>query len=278
MSLTGEQRLRDRERIAIAWSLALLLAMGVVAAVRLAGAEWSEAFVQGLVAIGGVLALTYRNRPRVRIRFLHRHALYLEIVNTGNRVAKQVVVNVHPPIDYRSTGRGSVGGREEFGLREGFGDMDRDQRYVVYLGSSAKVPFTKDTVFEVSYKRGWWFGWQSVRVTYGGSGWDFSLGSDRGTAEGDLVQAIQNFDKKMDRMTDAIKVIGDRLRPPLEGGLDIEWKECPSCNWDRFCFIPTSGSSTFRCVNCLSDYEPDCGCEVTWCQHRPAPQQCERTA
>ena len=71
----------------------LLLAGGVLVVLVLclwAGAEWSEAIVQGAAAIGGLLYWDYRARPRVTLRILSGNGLYLEFVNVGNRVAKHV--------------------------------------------------------------------------------------------------------------------------------------------------------------------------------------------
>ncbi|MXW63034.1 MAG: hypothetical protein F4028_10230 [Acidimicrobiaceae bacterium] len=99
-----------------------------------AGSEWSEAFVQGLAALGALWYWAYRSRPQLTLRILCPDAFYLELMNVGNRVAKQVRVKCAPPVPLSELG---IDSDESvvFGPVEDFGDMGPDQRYVVFLGA-----------------------------------------------------------------------------------------------------------------------------------------------
>ena len=105
-------------------------------------AEWSQAVIQALAALGGLWFWLYRSRPRVVLRLKSNNGLYLELANVGSRAAKKVEMRVDPPIPWKTTL--GLAPREQFGPVEDFGDMDQGQRYVVLVGSP--VPHTVDVL------------------------------------------------------------------------------------------------------------------------------------
>ena len=92
--------------------------------VWLVGSEWSEAIIQGFAALGALWYWAYQSRPRVNLRWLFSGAHYLELTNTGNRVAKQVQIKCDPPIPWNKTGIDPDGSNTRpyhFGPIEDFG-------------------------------------------------------------------------------------------------------------------------------------------------------------
>ena len=179
-----------RRRIAI-W---LLVAIGLALVIGLliwAGHDWSEAIVQGLAALGGAWFWAYRSRPRVTLRLTSSDSLYLELANLGNRVAKHVEVRCEPPIPWKTTL--ALAPREEFGLFEDFGDMDRDQRYVVLFGSPGKATASalENTTFEVSHESPWGFGRRKSKIRFG-TGVLSTIREDAPTAIGQIARKPRN--------------------------------------------------------------------------------------
>lgn len=83
-----------------AWVLVALAGYSVGCFVFWAGAQWSEAIIQALAAIGGLWYWAYRSRPRVTLRLMKGVDMYLELTNVGNRVAKQVRLSSHSSVRF----------------------------------------------------------------------------------------------------------------------------------------------------------------------------------
>ena len=125
---------------------------------KVTGAEWSQAIIQGLVALGGLWYAAYRSRPRVTLHLrIEQTLVYLDLANIGNRVARQVKVKCDPPIPLKKT-LGPQHSHELFGLCESFGDMDRGQRYEMAVGKSMGSELADEldkATFTVSHKSTW---------------------------------------------------------------------------------------------------------------------------
>ena len=196
----------------------LLLVGGVLVVLVLclwAGAKWSEAIVQGAAAIGGLLYWDYRARPRVTLRILSGNGLYLEFVNVGNRVAKHVEVRCEPPIPWETklTTPGAV-----FGPVEHFGDMDRNQRYVILIRNQTpeSADLLEKTTFEVSHGSNWGFGRRKSTIQVRGLGWRGSLEEGAATPIGEIADTVKKQEQQLKKIGEAITTVGQRLRPPLE--------------------------------------------------------------
>lgn len=68
--------MRQKGAPAFRWLLAAAAIAAIIAFALWAGAEWSEAIVQAIAAIGGLLYWLSRGRPRVTLRLLSRSGLY----------------------------------------------------------------------------------------------------------------------------------------------------------------------------------------------------------
>lgn len=259
------------------WLLVAVAVALIVVLMVWAGADWSEAIVQGLAALGGAWFWAYRSRPRVTLRLRSADSVYLELANVGNRVAKEVRVRCDPPIPWNTTM--AISSKAEFGPVENFGDMDVDQRYVVPVGglSKATAAALEETTFAVSHKRTWGFGRRESTIRFGDSALS-TIRDDAPTAIGQLVNEAKRHGKKLDRIEQAANTVADRLLPPAEGGVEIALKACATCDWHRFCYSGDTANAAFWCANCGSQYERNMNCECAgmWCKHRPAPRQCSR--
>ena len=273
-------KMRQKGAPALRWLLVVGATAALAAITLWAGAEWSEAIVQAIAAaIGGLLYWLSRSRPRVTLRLLSSAGLYLELVNVGNRVAKGVVVSCRPPVRYKDTlGRDSLASREAFGPVEDFGDMDQNQRYVVMVGIPGQAVETlENTTFEVSHESTWGFRRRKATFRFGGSGWRSTLGEGAATPIGEIATTVKKYEKKLEKIGEALDTVGRRLRPPERGGEDIDFKSCATCGWKRFTYFH-GNIPRFWCANCNEQYEitADCGCQGMWCEHSPAPPQCTR--
>ncbi len=209
---------RSRAKRIAGW---LFVAVGVALAaliVWLVGSEWSEGIVQGLAALGALWYWAYRSRPRVNLRLLFSGGLYLELTNTGNRVAKQVRIKCEPPIPWDSTGIASDGGKTRqylLGPIEDFGDMAPDQRYVVFFGSP--LPQTVEaldaTGFEISHESTWGFRRRRSNMRFGGSGARRSMPEITATPLDEISQAVKAQHKELDKIRKSIDALPGRLAP-----------------------------------------------------------------
>lgn len=196
----------------IGWWLVAALAVAAAAwLVRRAGHEWSEAVVQALAALGALWYWAYRSRPRVTLRLLHSGGLYLELRNTGNRVAKQVRISCEPPILWNETGVAAK--RDQFGPVEDFGDMAPDQRYVVIVGTpSPRTAEALDaTRFEVSHESTWGIRRRRSQMRFSGSGAQSSLRDETATPLGELTKAVKAQQKELDKIRRSIDAVPRRL-------------------------------------------------------------------
>lgn len=180
-------------------------------------AEWSQAIIQALAALGGLWFWLYRSRPRVVLRLKSNDGLFIELDNVGSRVAKRVEMRVDPPIPWKTTL--VTAPREQFGPVEDFGDMDQGQRYVVLVGSA--VPHTIDvvnaTTFVVSHESTWGFRRRKSTRRFGGSGGRSDLGEGAATPLGEIAKTVKEQRKALERIEGAIQAVGRRLPPPAEG-------------------------------------------------------------
>ena len=275
----GFAKMKKKGALALRWLVVAVAIAALMAFALWAGAEWSEAIVQAIAAIGGLLYWLSRSRPRVTLRLISSGGLYLELLNVGNRVAKGVVVSCDPPIRYKDTlGRDSLASRETFGPFEDFGDMDRNQRYVVMVGTPGRAVETLEkTTFEVSHERPWGFRRRKATFRFGGSGWRTTLGEGTATTMGDIATTVKKYEQKLEEIGRAIKTVSHRLLPPEQGGEDIDLKSCAACGWKWFTYHGNYGPM-FLCANCGETYEitADCECKGMWCEHSPSPPQCTR--
>lgn len=179
-------------------------------------AEWSQAIIQALAALGGLWFWLYRSRPRVVLRLKSSDGLYLELVNVGSRAAKKVEMRVDPPIPWETTL--GLAPREQFGPVEDFGDMDQGQRYVVLVGSP--VPHTVDvlnaTTFVVSHESTWGFRRRKSTRRFGGSGGRSDLGVGAATPIGAIAETVKNQGQTLEKIEGAIQAVGRRLPAPAE--------------------------------------------------------------
>ena len=180
-------------------------------------AEWSQAIIQALAALGGLWFWLYRSRPRVVLRLKSNAGLFLELDNVGSRVAKKVEMRVDPPIPWKTTL--VTAPREQFGPVEGFGDMDQGQRYVVLVGSA--VPHTVDvintTTFVVSHESTWGFRRRKSTRRFGGSGGRSDLGEGAATPIGAIAETVKKQGQTLEKIEGAIQAVGRRLPSPTEG-------------------------------------------------------------
>ena len=209
-----ETRLRAR-RIGF-WLLAALAVALAAVLVRWVGSEWSEATVQGLAALGALWYWAYRSRPRVNLRILHSGGLYLELMNTGNRVAKQVRVKCDPPIPWSEIGVTAISGdtrQDLLGPSGDFGDMAPDQRYVIMFGSASPrtVEVLDKTRFEISHEGTWGFWRRRFPMQFGGSGAQASLEDITATPFGAIAKALEAQQKEFDKIYRSIDALPDRL-------------------------------------------------------------------
>lgn len=199
------------------WLIVISAFALAVALVHTAGPEWSEAIVQALAALGGLFYWAYLSRPRVGLRLLSSNGMLLELVNAGNRVARGVTLRCTPPIPWDETL--SMAPRDTFGPIEHFGDMDRDQRYVVLFGSSTphSIDVLNTITFELTHKSTWGFRRRSSTFVFGGSGARSSLaGESTGTPLGELVEAIKKHEEKMDSIVKVLSNVESRLQLPTK--------------------------------------------------------------
>lgn len=207
-AMTRAKRIARWFVVAAAVALAALLVWGV-------GSEWSEALVQGLVALGALWYWAYRSRPRVNLRLLHSGGLYLEMMNTGNRVAKRVRIKCEPPIPWSETGVTAIGSteRNQFGPIEDFGDMAPDQRHVIIFGTPS--PRTAEALeavrFEVSHEGTWGFRRWKIPMQFGGSGARSSLRDITATPLAELEKALKAQQKELDKIRRSIDALPGRL-------------------------------------------------------------------
>ncbi len=273
-------RKRTTKRTA-GWVLVALALVLLVMLVRRIGADWSEAIVQGLAALGGAWFWAYRSRPRMTLHLGMRRGLtYLDLENTGNRAAKRVQVRCQPPLSVKEL-LGTADDIGDFGPVENFGDMDRGQRYSVAVSvyGPDMVSTLENTTFEVSHESTWGFRRHRSTLTFGGAGVRRGSSEDASTPLGKIASAVSGHGQKLDKIGRSVDTVARRLVPPAEGGDEISLKACASCGWGRFGYVSYLGgfkNARFWCVNCGAEYENDvvCECEVTWCEHRPAPRQC----
>lgn len=193
------------------------LILGIVVLVGLvlwAGHKWSEAIVQAAAALGGLLYWDYRTRPRVTLRVISSGGLYLELVNVGSRVAKQVELRCNPPIPWEAkfTEPGA-----EIGPVVCFGDMDRNQRYVIMIRSLSpeSADQLENTIFEVSHEDTWGFRRRKSTIQVRGSGWRSSLKEGTATPIGEIADDIKKQEQHLKRIADTIK--GEKRQPPGQG-------------------------------------------------------------
>ena len=183
----------------------LVIAVGAALAILLVwcvGSEWSEAIVQGFAALGALWYWAYRSRPRVNLRLLFSGGLYLELTNTGNRVAKQVRIKCDPPIPWSNTGITSDGGNTRqylFGPIENFGDMAPDQRYVCNFGNASEqtVEVLDTTRFEISHESTWGVRRRRSNMRFGGSGERRSMSEVTATPFDEISQAVKAQHKEL---------------------------------------------------------------------------------
>ena len=238
------------------------------------GAEWGQFVIQALAAIGGLWYAFYRSRPRVTLRLRMTNFIYLELANVGNRVAKEVQVRCDPPIPLPRVDK-----EDGFGPVEDFGDMDRDQVYVLPLDHPGPhiADILDKATFEVSHESTWWFGRRKSTIRFRGAGARRSIREDAPMAIGEIAKTVKAHGKELKKTRVAIEAMGRRLRPPADGGDDLDLKACAGCGWGRFTYNGSGQYAEFRCANCgMSHEDPDCECGVSWCEHRPAPRQCVR--
>lgn len=169
------------KRIAI-WSLAVAVLVLLWLCVPVLADEWSsEAIVQGLAGLGGLVYWGSRSRSRVTIKLSVRHnfSADISIENVGNRVARQVRVKCKPPIPLwqdgppistRQTQEEDDESGRHFGPVEHFGDMDRGQRYIVPLvwGDRGVEDVLEQRTFEVSHESTWGFRRRRLTLRFGG--------------------------------------------------------------------------------------------------------------
>ena len=209
---------------ALSWLLVIGVLVVLVALVPLTvnkwdatTAEWSQAIIQALAALGGLWFWLYRSRPRVVLRLKSSDGLYLELVNVGSRAAKNVEMSVDPPIPWETTL--GLAPREQFGPVEDFGDMDQGQRYVVLVGSP--VPHTVDvlnaTTFVVSHESTWGFRRRKSKRRFGGSGGRSDLGVGAATPIGAIAETVKKQGQTLEKIEGAIQAVGRRLPSPAEG-------------------------------------------------------------
>ena len=153
--------------------------------------------------------------------------------------------------------------------------MDRDQCYTILIGLPGAVEALKDTTFQVSQDRTFWFGRYTSTIRLGGSGWDWSLEGEAATPLHEIAGTVKKLDKKLEQIGKGVETIGRRLRPKAEGGDQLVWKTCADCGWDRFTYARyLGGARRFICANCGATFKTDCGCtRVVWCEHGPTPAQ-----
>ena len=261
---------KQKTKRAGGWLLVIGALVGVVCLIRWAGSEWSEAIVQGFAALGGLGYWVYRSRPSVTLRLRMTEFIYLELVNVGNRVARQVQVKCEPPIPLPKLRE-----EDQFGPVEHFGDMDRDQHYVFPLDHPGRhIANLLDTAtFKVSHERTWGFGRRESTICFRGAGARRSIREDAPTTLGEIAKTAKNHGKELRKIREAVESVGRRLLPPADGGDDLDFKVCAACGWERFTYYGSGQYAEFWCANCGTKQNPECECGVTWCAHRPPPRQ-----
>ena len=166
--------------------------------------------------------------------------------------------------------------RPPFGPVEDFGDMDRDQRFMMPVGSPGPgiIDLLEQATFEVSHASTWGFRPYRSEIRFRGAGLRRSIRED---AVGQIATAVGGYGQKLDKIGQALDSVTRRLRPPAEGGDDLDLKVCAACGWERFTYYGSGQYAEFWCANCGTKHENrDCECAVTWCEHRAAPRQCVR--
>ena len=198
------------------WALTAAALAAAIWGIIAAGPEWAEAIVQGIAAVGGVVYWLYRSRPKVTLRLWeHANGVYIELANTGNRVAKQVKLHCDPPIPY-STATATSRRSKRIGPTEDFGDMDRGQRHTLLIRLKPKSGRALDTleksVFQVSHNRAFWFGRHTSRLDMGGSGWHWLSYTDAGTP---LSYMSASLKEGLDTQNEHLERVGDLLEDSL---------------------------------------------------------------
>lgn len=210
--MTRVKRIAGWFVVAAVVAFAVLLVWGV-------GSEWSEALVQGFAALGALWYWAHRSRPRVNLRLLHSGGLYLELLNTGNRVAKRVQIKCEPPIPWSETGVTAIGSteRDQFGPIEDFGDMAPDQRHLIIFGTpSPRTAEALDaTRFEVSHESTWAIRRRKIAMQFGGSGARASLRDIAATPLGEIEKVLKVHQKELDKIRRSIDALPGRLAAPL---------------------------------------------------------------
>ena len=243
------------------------------------GAQWAEFAVQLAALVGGFLYYwRYKSRPRVSLRLAIHHFICLEVVHLGGRTAKDVQVEVEPPLDLEKVVRSSSEG-EVFGPAERFGDMAAGQQYniAVTLASKDDILDGLDTKFRVSWEGPFGLRRKSGWMKLGGSGLEHAGFGDATTAQGRAAESLDEIKNLMERFESQLTTTTTRLlhKPPT-GGEWISEKRCRSCGWNEFYNYPTPRQSKFRCTNCRFVFDVECECKGTWCDHTPAPRQCHQ--
>ena len=105
-----------------------------------------------------------------------------------------------------------------FGPVEHFGDMDRNQRYVILIRNQTpeSADLLEKTTFEVSHESTWGFGRRKSTIQVRGLGWRGSLEVGAATPIGEIADTVKKQEQQLKKIGEAITTVGQRLRPPLE--------------------------------------------------------------
>ncbi len=207
---------RRAMRRAVGWLLVAGALVVVAVAVAQKGADWGETkaewgqvIIQGLAALGGLWFWLLRSRPRVTLRLRLSGIAFLELANTGNRVARQVQVKCDPPLPLPY--------EKKLGPIVDYGDMDRDQRYVVAIesGPMAAEALSK-TAFTVSHERPWGVGRRKSTMRFGSASAVRHVNEDVHTPVGQIAEAFKKQGQKLDKIGRAVESVARRLPSPAE--------------------------------------------------------------
>lgn len=194
------------------WALGAAALIAAVWGVVAAGPEWAEAIVQGVAALGGFGYWLYATRPRPTLTVRsYQGLIYIDIVNMGNRIAKQVSLHSDPPVGLHSNQS-----PDRHGLDNTLGDMARDQKYTFVL-SFSKGQTLQKTAFILSHKHPFGFGRQVSTLALGGEAWAWSLQEQSASPTGAMVESISSIERSLKQIDLRLQSV-DQKMDTLGGG------------------------------------------------------------
>ena len=194
------------------WALAVAALAAAVWGVVAAGPEWAEAVVQGVAALGGLGYWLYATRPRPTLTVRsYQGLIYIDIVNVGGRIARQVRLHSDPPVGLHANQS-----PDRRGLDSTLGDMAQSQKFT-FVVSFPQGQTLQKTTFILSHKHPFGFGRQASTLVLGGEAWAWSLQEQSASPTGAMIESISSIDQSLKQVDLRLQSV-DQKMDTLGGG------------------------------------------------------------